>query len=99
MRRPILFLLIVLTANSFAQKKPQAPVITASKKTVIQSVDNHAAEMISISDKIWAAEETAFNEVQSSKLLADYAEAMIAAEKVRRAATPTPNPKPRKKQA
>ncbi len=75
MRRSILLLLIVLAANSFAQKKPQAPVITASKKTVIQSVDNHAAEMITISDKIWAAEETAFNEVQSAKLLADYAEA------------------------
>ncbi len=75
MRRSILLLLVVLATNSVAQKKPQAPVITASKKTVIQSVDNHAAEMISISDKIWAAEETAFNEVQSSKLLADYAEA------------------------
>jgi aminobenzoyl-glutamate utilization protein B len=75
MRRSILLLLVVFAANSVAQKKPQAPVITASKKTVIQSVDNHAAEMISISDKIWAAEETAFNEVQSSKLLADYAEA------------------------
>ncbi len=70
----ILFLLLV-TVNSIAQKKPAAPVITASKKTVIQSVDNHASEMITISDKIWAAEETAFNEIQSAKLLADYAEA------------------------
>jgi aminobenzoyl-glutamate utilization protein B len=71
----MLLLLVFITANSYAQKKPQPPSITASKKTVIQSVDNHATEMISISDKIWAAEETAFNEVQSAKLLADYAEA------------------------
>jgi aminobenzoyl-glutamate utilization protein B len=69
-----LFLLLI-AGNTFAQKKPQAPVLTASKKSVIQSVDKQAAQMISISDKIWAAEETAFNEVQSSKLLADFAEA------------------------
>lgn len=75
MRISIFLFLLLVTANSIAQKKPAAPVITASKKTVIQSVDNHAAEMITISDKIWAAEETAFNEVQSAKLLADYAEA------------------------
>ncbi len=75
MRISIFLFLLLVAANSIAQKKPAAPVITASKKTVIQSVDNHAAEMITISDKIWAAEETAFNEVQSAKLLADYAEA------------------------
>jgi len=67
--------LAMITGNSFAQKKTQAPALSASKKTVIQSVDQHAADLISISDKIWAAEETAFNEIQSSKLLADYAEA------------------------
>ncbi len=66
---------LVIAINTFAQKKTTAPVISASKKTVIQSVDNHAADLINISDKIWAAEETAFNEIQSSKLLADYAEA------------------------
>jgi aminobenzoyl-glutamate utilization protein B len=75
MRNSVLLLLVVISVNSFAQKKPQAPVITATKKTVIQSVDKHSADLIGISDKIWAAEETAFNETQSSKLLADYAEA------------------------
>ena len=75
MRMTFVLLMLFLSVNIFAQKKPKAPVITASKKSVIQSVDNHAAEMISISDKIWAAEETAFNEHQSAKLLADYAEA------------------------
>jgi len=71
----LIFALLTIAGNLFAQKKTQAPVLTASKKTVIQSVDNHSASMIEISDKIWAAEETAFNEIQSSKLLADYAEA------------------------
>src|SRR6188472_485050 len=71
----LLFATVMIAGNTFAQKKTPAPVITASKKSVIRSVDNHAAEMISISDKIWAAEETAFNEHQSAKLLADYAEA------------------------
>ncbi|HMJ70459.1 MAG TPA: amidohydrolase [Cyclobacteriaceae bacterium] len=63
---------IVLSA--FAQKSKPA-TITPNKKAVIQSVDSHTTEMIGISDKIWAAAETAFNESQSSKLLADYAEA------------------------
>ncbi len=71
----LLFALVIITGNSLAQKKTQAPALTASKKTVIQSVDNQSAQLISISDKIWAAEETAFNEIQSSKLLADHAEA------------------------
>lgn len=75
MRITIVLLMLLLSVNILAQKKPQAPVITTNKKAVIQSVDNHAAEMITISDKIWAAEETAFNEHQSAKLLADYAEA------------------------
>ena len=75
MRILIFLSLVFFTANSIAQKKAQAPVLSASKKTVIQLVDNHATELIGISDKIWAAEETAFNEIQSSKFLADFAEA------------------------
>jgi aminobenzoyl-glutamate utilization protein B len=69
-----LFLALLITAG-YAQKKSKPPVITANKKSVIQSVDNRSREMTGISDKIWAAAETAFNETQSSKLLADYAEA------------------------
>ena len=71
----LLCALIVMASQTNAQKKAQAPVLTAGKKAVIQSVENQSAQLITISDKIWAAEETAFNEVQSSKLLADYAEA------------------------
>ncbi|HZY79313.1 MAG TPA: amidohydrolase [Cyclobacteriaceae bacterium] len=67
-------LLLVICISGFAQKS-KAPTITPNKKSVIQSVDTRNQEMIGISDKIWAAAETAFNESTSSKLLADYAEA------------------------
>lgn len=66
---------LCLTLNVFAQKKQVAPVITANKKAIIDNVTTQALNLISISDKIWAAEETAFNEHTSAKLLADYAEA------------------------
>lgn len=54
-----------------AQKKKTNP----NKDAVIQSVTTHQAELISISDKIWAYAETALKEDKSSKELADYAEA------------------------
>ena len=52
-----------------------AQKMNANKKAVVQSIEKHEAELIKISDAIWAAAETAFEEDQSSKLLADYAEA------------------------
>jgi aminobenzoyl-glutamate utilization protein B len=48
--------------------------MTANKEAVIQSVENHKAKLIDISDQIWAAAEVAFEESTSAKLLADYAE-------------------------
>ena len=63
----LLFLLIGLVA--FGQKIPK------DKKQLIASVENHKEELISISDQIWANAEIAFQETESSKLLADYAEA------------------------
>lgn len=65
----------LLIVSAFAQKKSQVPVISASKKNVMESVSKHSPELIDIANKIWAAEETAFNEHTSAKLLADYAEA------------------------
>lgn len=53
----------------------QAQRLNKNKKAVIASVEAHKAELIRISDSIWALAETAFNEAVSSKLLADYAEA------------------------
>ena len=48
---------------------------SAAKRAAVSSVDAHAAELIGLSDQIWAYAETALRERQSSKLLADYAEA------------------------
>ncbi|MEI9917390.1 MAG: amidohydrolase [Bacteroidota bacterium] len=58
--------LVIVAFSAYSQK---------NKKAVIQSIDARTQEMTTISDKIWAAAETAFNESQSSKILADYAEA------------------------
>ena len=47
---------------------------TQDKAKVIQAVDDHQADLIHLSDQIWAFAETALKEYQSSKVLADYAE-------------------------
>ncbi len=55
-------------------------IVTAQKKLpknkilIEKSVENHRSDLIDISDGIWANAETAFEENESSKLLADYAE-------------------------
>ena len=51
-----------------------AQKLTSDKKAVIASVEKHKAELIKISDSIWALAETAFNENESSEILANYAE-------------------------
>ncbi len=69
MKKCTLFgILLLFTATISAQK------LTNNKKTVIASVEKHKAELIRVSDSIWALAETAFNESQSSAVLADYAE-------------------------
>jgi aminobenzoyl-glutamate utilization protein B len=47
---------------------------SAVKKAVVASVDVHAQDLTSLSDRIWEYAETALREHRSSKLLADYAE-------------------------
>jgi len=44
------------------------------KTKIIQAVEVHQADLIHLSDQIWAFAETALKEYQSSKVLADYAE-------------------------
>ena len=53
----------------------QAQKITGSKKAIVESVEQHREKLIQISDSIWAHAETAFQEDDSSEILADYAEA------------------------
>lgn len=59
----------LLTISSFSQKK-----MTKNKQSILNSIEKHQKEMITLSDQIWAAAETAFEENKSAKLLADYAE-------------------------
>ena len=58
-----------LICNSFAQNN-----LSKTKKAIITSIEKHEANLIKISDDIWALAETAFEEHTSSKLLSDYAE-------------------------
>lgn len=48
--------------------------LSKSKQDIINSVETHKAELIALSDQIWALAETAFEETESAKLLADFAE-------------------------
>ncbi|MCU0382139.1 MAG: amidohydrolase [Chitinophagaceae bacterium] len=64
--------LFLFTHTAFAQKKPAA---SASKQSVMASVDKQQPMLIRMSDSIWAFAETALKEGKSSKILADYAEA------------------------
>ena len=46
----------------------------ANKKAVVNAVEEHQEALINLSDAIWAHAEIAFEENESAKLLADYAE-------------------------
>jgi len=48
---------------------------SAAKRAAVASVTSHAEELVGMSDQIWTFAETALHEHQSSKLLAEYAEA------------------------
>jgi len=73
MNRIITSLIILASVlPTYAQKKVK---INNQKKAVIQSVNDKSEALTQLSDKIWAFEEVAFQETQSAKALADYAEA------------------------
>ena len=69
MKKALLFAL--LFASFFAAN---AQRLSKHKKAIIASVEKHEEELIAISDSIWALAETAFEEHQSARILADYAE-------------------------
>jgi len=76
--KKLLFTCIYMPIFIFAsaQKKSKTtPSLSAEKQAIIASVQKHEKELTEISDKIWAYAEIAMREKQSSKLLADYAEA------------------------
>ena len=47
---------------------------SATKRAAVAALDTHAAQLVDLSDKVWAFAETALREHKSSKLLADFAE-------------------------
>nr|WP_299340014.1 amidohydrolase [Allomuricauda sp.] len=69
MKSKILLILIgLIVFPTMAQK------MSSDKKAIINSVEKHKQNLIQISDSIWALAETAFDEHESSRILADYAE-------------------------
>ncbi len=68
--KKIIFLtsLLLFNVTLTAQK------LKSSKKAVISAVESQTESLIELSDAIWAHAEIAFEEAESSKLLADYAE-------------------------
>ncbi|MBC30895.1 MAG: peptidase M20 [Muricauda sp.] len=69
MRRALLLGILISANITLSAQK-----MNTNKKAVIASVESHKENLIKISDSIWALAETAFEENQSSKILADYAE-------------------------
>lgn len=65
----LIVLFCLVSTIVFSQGK-----LTKNKEAIIASVEKHKENLIKISDDIWALAETAFEENQSSKILADYAE-------------------------
>jgi len=69
MKKCTLLGMLLLFATAVSAQK-----MNSNKKAIVASVEKHKAELIRVSDSIWALAETAFNESQSAAVLADYAE-------------------------
>jgi aminobenzoyl-glutamate utilization protein B len=68
--RKTIFLFLLVATSALGDIK-----FTAEKQAAIATIDKTSAEMTALSDKVWAYAETALKETQSSKALADWAEA------------------------
>jgi aminobenzoyl-glutamate utilization protein B len=67
------FLLTICLASSLAAQGK--PAINKNKQAVVASIESKYDQLTDLSDKIWSFEEIAFQETQSAKALADFAEA------------------------
>ena len=67
-----IILILALTTGCSTSKLSKTD---STKDLIIQSMDRQSDQLISMSDEIWALAENSFEEVKSSKILADYAEA------------------------
>ena len=68
-------ILLVTLAALLVSSTAVAQKLNREKKAIIASVEAHQEALIAISDSIWALAETAFQEHESARILADYAEA------------------------
>jgi aminobenzoyl-glutamate utilization protein B len=68
LKKTTLFLLLFSICTLQSQK------LSKNKQALLQSIEKHQNALIKISDDIWQAAETAFEETESSKILSDYAE-------------------------
>lgn len=69
------FLVSIACTLLAAGSPAQGAAPSAAKKAAVKSVEQHAGELIGLSDQVWAFAETALREQKSARLLADYAEA------------------------
>jgi aminobenzoyl-glutamate utilization protein B len=65
---------VFLLALLFSICTLQSQKLSKNKKALLKSIEKHQNALIKISDNIWQAAETAFEETESSKILSDYAE-------------------------
>lgn len=61
-------------ATAARQPKVVAAKETPAKRAAVNSIDRHQADLVGLSDRIWAYAETALRETRSAAALADYAE-------------------------
>jgi aminobenzoyl-glutamate utilization protein B len=87
MKRSLAFFSLLVCA--VAPSAAQANTPSAAKQKAVASVDRQGADMIRLSDQIWAFAEIALRETRSAALLADYAEAQGFAVERGVAAMPT----------
>jgi len=73
--RKLLLLLLLALALALAPLALGEVKFTADKQAAVATIDRTSAEMTALSDKVWSYAETALRETQSSKALADWAEA------------------------
>ncbi|HEY7183766.1 MAG TPA: amidohydrolase, partial [Blastocatellia bacterium] len=66
--------LSLLAAPSLCSSSPVAATEIRNKEEAVASIEKRKAEMIKLSDQVWAYAETAFREHKSSQALSDYAE-------------------------
>ena len=75
----------LLALSALFSPQPANATDIKKKEEAVASIEKRKADMIKLSDQIWAFAETALREHKSSKALADYAEQVVATAVPRRA--------------